>query len=87
VAQAYLPNIPDWELSNDGKSISRRFKFKNFADSLAFINKVGEIAEIENHHPNIKFGWGYARVEISTHAIHGLSENDFILAAKINSLI
>ena len=61
--------------------------FKNFLDSQNFINKVGQISESEGHHPDILFGWGYAEIKITTHAIKGLSENDFILAAKIDQLV
>ena len=82
----YLKQVPGWILSEDGKSVSQKFKFKNFAEALAFVNKVGEIAEAEGHHPDIEFGWGYAEIESMTHAIKGLSENDFILAAKINQI-
>ena len=86
-AEKYLPQVPDWHLIEDNKRIERKFKFKNFVEALAFINKIGEIAESEGHHPNIRFGWGYASITSSTHNIGGLSENDFILAAKINQLI
>ena len=58
--------------------------FKNFLDSQKFVNSIGKISEDEGHHPDITFGWGYAKVNITTHAIEGLSENDFILAAKID---
>ena len=64
--------------------LEKNFKFKNFLESQKFINKVGEISEQEGHHPDILFGWGYAKISITTHAIEGLSENDFILAAKID---
>ena len=64
----------------------REFKFKNFEESQNFVNKVGNLAEEENHHPDISFGWGYAVIIITTHAIEGLSENDFILAAKIDKI-
>ena len=67
--------------------LNKKFKFKNFLDSQNFINRVGEISENEGHHPDILFGWGYAEIKITTHAIEGLSENDFILAAKIDQLI
>ena len=63
-----------------------RFNFNNFIESQEFINKVGEISEDEGHHPDIMFGWGYAKINITTHAIEGLSENDFILAAKIDKI-
>ena len=59
---------------------------KNFLDSQNFINKIGQISENEGHHPDISFGWGYANIKITTHAIEGISENDFILAAKIDQL-
>ncbi|MGD8430181.1 MAG: 4a-hydroxytetrahydrobiopterin dehydratase, partial [Ectothiorhodospiraceae bacterium] len=61
------------------------YKFKNFAQALEFVNKVGELAEGEGHHPEVSFGWGHAEVEIWTHKIGGLHQNDFILAAKIDS--
>ena len=64
----------------------KKYEFKNFLESQTFINKVGEISENEGHHPDISFGWGYAEIKITTHAIEGLSENDFILAAKIDQL-
>ena len=65
-------------------NLNKNFKFDNFLQSQEFVNKVGEIAEQEGHHPDIWFGWGYAKISITTHAIEGLSENDFILAAKID---
>ena len=64
----------------------KKYEFKNFLESQFFINKVGDISENEGHHPDISFGWGYAEIKITTHAIEGLSENDFILAAKIDQL-
>ena len=59
---------------------------ENFLSSLNFVNKVSEIAEEENHHPDLKFGWGYAEITIFTHAIKGLAESDFVLAAKIDEI-
>lgn len=85
-AQKLLKDIPGWELANENKAIRRRFTFKDFAQSIAFVNKVGEIAESEGHHPDITFGWGYADIMLWTHAIGGLHENDFIVASKINAL-
>ena len=67
--------------------LEKNFKFNDFLESQKFINKVGVISEKEGHHPDIFFGWGYAEVKITTHAIEGLSENDFILAAKIDQII
>lgn len=73
----------DWKVS-DNKKISRTFVFKNFKDAIAFVNKVAKIAEEESHHPDIRiYTYKKVDIELSTHAIGGLSENDFILAAKI----
>ena len=82
--------VDGWDILKNEKKIfhlHKRYLFKNFLDSQSFINKVGEISEKEGHHPDILFGWGYAEIKITTHAIEGLSENDFILAAKIDQLI
>jgi len=75
----------DWEVVEDQK-ISRAFKFKNFKQALDFANHVGELAEAENHHPDLHVYYGKAVVDLTTHAIGGLSENDFIMAAKIDKL-
>ena len=85
----YLKKVDGWDVkSNDRKSfyLIKNFKFKNFEESQKFVNKVGNIAEEENHHPDISFGWGYCEVKIFTHAIKGLAESDFILAAKIDKI-
>ena len=85
----YLKKIDGWEVkSNDDKSfyLIKNFKFKNFAESQTFVNKVGNLSEEENHHPDIFFGWGYCKIKIFTHAIKGLAESDFILAAKIDQI-
>lgn len=76
---------PDWSV-NQEHDISKKFKFKNFAEALEFVNKVGALAESEGHHPDIEFGWGYADIKLFTHAVNGLTENDFIMAAKIDQL-
>jgi len=65
----------------------KEFKFKNFIESQKFVNQVGEISETEGHHPDISFGWGYCQIKVFTHAIKGLAESDFILAAKIDRII
>lgn len=85
-AQALLPQLNAWTLSGDARWISKEFAFKDFAQALAFVDKVGALAEGEGHHPDIQLSWGKAIVELTTHAIKGLSENDFILAAKIDRL-
>ncbi len=82
----YLANASGWTLINNNKEIEKSFKFKNFAKALGFVNEVGKIAEAENHHPDIEFGWGYCRIRLSTHSIGGLHENDFIVAAKIDGI-
>jgi 4a-hydroxytetrahydrobiopterin dehydratase len=86
VAKSHLDQVPGWELIADGARIERCFSFGNFREALDFVNEIGEVAEAEGHHPEIHFGWGYCRVEIFTHKIGGLHQNDFILAAKINDL-
>lgn len=83
-AESYLKQVPQWSLDDSGTKIRREFKFKNFVQANEFVDKVGELAEEEQHHPDIQFGYGYAVVEIHTHKIGGLHENDFILAAKID---
>ncbi|OGG76663.1 hypothetical protein A3B35_03970 [Candidatus Kaiserbacteria bacterium RIFCSPLOWO2_01_FULL_54_24] len=85
-AQELLKYVDHWVLSRDGKAISKRFRFENFAEAIHFVNHVAVIAEDEGHHPDLFVGWGRATVELSTHAIGGLSENDFILAAKIDTI-
>jgi|TARA_B110000438_G_scaffold294035_1_gene334788 4a-hydroxytetrahydrobiopterin dehydratase len=85
----YLKKVDGWEVKKDTDDyyfIEKSFKFENFLKSQEFINKVGEIAETEGHHPDITFGWGYAKVKIFTHKIKGLVESDFILAAKIDKI-
>ena len=70
----------------DEQRLEKEFKFPDFQKALNFVNRVGEIAEQQNHHPDIFFTWGQARIQIWTHSIKGLSESDFILAAKISEL-
>ena len=85
----YLKKVDGWDVkSNDDKNyyLEKEFKFSNFKESQKFIIKVGTIAETESHHPDILFGWGYAKIKIFTHAIKGLAESDFILAAKIDKI-
>ena len=86
----YQKKVDGWDIIKDDKNIytlQKKFTFKNFMQSQLFVNEVGKISEEEGHHPDISFGWGYAIVNITTHAIEGLSENDFILAAKIDKKI
>ena len=86
----YLKRVDGWEVVEDkidGFHLLKNFKFENFLKSQDFINKVGKIAEEEGHHPDLWFGWGYASIKIYTHAIKGLAESDFILAAKIDKIV
>ena len=80
-----LGQLRGWEVEGE-HHLKKSYRFTNFADALVFVNRVGEVAEREGHHPDITFGWGYAELKIFTHAIDGLSESDFILAAKIDAL-
>lgn len=82
-----LEELNRWKIV-EGVRIEKTLQFKDFATALAFVNKVGEIAERENHHPDISiFSWNKVKFTLSTHSIGGLSENDFILAAKIDELV
>lgn len=85
-ARDMMDNVPGWELNEKSTVIERTFKFKDFAEALAFANKVGALAEEEGHHPDLYVAWGKVRITLTTHAVKGLSENDFILAAKINAI-
>ena len=85
----YLKKVDGWDVKkskNETYFLEKSFKFINFSESQKFINEVGNIAEIESHHPDIIFGWGYAKIQIFTHKIQGLVESDFILAAKIDKI-
>ena len=85
----YLKQVDGWKVVEDkidGFHLIKNFKFDNFLQSQEFVNNVGKIAEEEGHHPDLWFGWGYARIKIFTHAIKGLAESDFILAAKIDEI-
>ncbi len=77
--------LPDWNVIEE-HHLRRTFKFADFAAALAFVNRIGEVAERENHHPWIHFTWGKVEVEIWTHKINGLTESDFIMAAKIGQI-
>ena len=83
-----LPQVAGWQLADDGKGLHFERRMKDFAEALALVNRVGAIAEEEDHHPDIRiFSYRNVALDLSTHAIGGLSENDFILAAKINRLL
>jgi len=85
----YIKKVDGWDVKkneNNSYFLIKDFKFKNFLQSQTFANSISEIAEEENHHPDISFGWGYCGIKIYTHAINGLAESDFILAAKIDKI-
>ena len=86
-AEKFLQQVPSWSLSDGGKSINREFKFKNFHRTMEFVNALAWIAHQEDHHPDLEVGYNRCAVCYSTHAIGGLSENDFICAAKVDALL
>jgi 4a-hydroxytetrahydrobiopterin dehydratase len=81
---AELKKLNGWQ--SDGSRLTRRYTFSNFAEALAFVNRVGEIAETADHHPDITFGWGYAKIETTTHDRGGVTDVDIALAEKIGAL-
>ena len=85
-AEILLKQLKDWKLSDDAKRLSKMSSFKNFAEAMKFANAVAVIAEDEGHHPDLAVSWGKVGIELTTHAIKGLSENDFIMAAKIDQI-
>jgi 4a-hydroxytetrahydrobiopterin dehydratase len=82
--QGLLPMVPKWKPDDELKKIVRSFRFKDFVESMRFINNVAELAEEEGHHPDIFVSYNYVKICLTTHNIGGLSENDFIMAAKID---
>ena len=85
-ARQLQEHVPEWELIDNARKISRTFRFDNFKKAMQFAVQVGNLAEKEGHHPDITFGWAYCTVLFYTHKINGLHENDFIMAAKIDVL-
>ncbi len=79
-----LKELDGWAV--EGKWLKKAYKFENFAEALAFVNLVGEVAEEADHHPDIKFGWGYANIELTTHDMGGLTHSDFDVAGKIDEI-
>ncbi len=83
-AQQLLGQLQGWELAADARSISRRFTFRDFYRTMSFVNAIAHLANIEDHHPDLEVGYNCCRVRYTTHAVKGLSENDFICAARID---
>ena len=84
--ESLLKELDGWGVV-EGHHLAKSFAFDNFRGALALVNRVGQLAEEQGHHPDVCFGWGYAHVRIWTHKIDGLTESDFILAAKIDALL
>ncbi len=84
-AEEYLRALSGWALSGDSKRIRKEYQFKNFKEVIGFFNRIARISEEENHHPDLQIAYSRVGVELSTHAVKGLSENDFILAAKFDA--
>jgi len=85
--EPFLDQLKGWHVSEDGKALHKKFSFKNFYQTMAFVNAVAYIANQENHHPDIQVSYNFCVIDYTTHAIGGLSRNDFICAAKIDTLI
>ncbi|MCY2927450.1 MAG: 4a-hydroxytetrahydrobiopterin dehydratase [Planctomycetota bacterium] len=84
-ARELLGQLVGWELI-EGRLLSKAWKFPDFAAALAFVNRVGALAESQQHHPDVHLGWGRVRIEVWTHKVKGLTQSDFILAAKLDQL-
>lgn len=85
-ANKLLKEVSGWQMLDGASLLVREYEFDNYKDAFELVTKISEIAEEENHHPDISFGWGYCIVTLQTHFLNGLHENDFIIAAKINKL-
>lgn len=86
-AQTLLSQLDkQWVLSTEGPYLRREFRFRDFYRTMSFVNAVAHVANIEDHHPDLEVGYNYCRVQYTTHAIQGLSENDFICAAKVDAI-
>lgn len=81
-----MPQIAEWQLHENGKYITRKFSFKDFYHTMAFVNAVAWVANQENHHPDLEVGYNYCHIKFLTHAVDGLTQNDFICAAKIDKI-
>jgi 4a-hydroxytetrahydrobiopterin dehydratase len=84
--ESYLRQVQGWTVTDGGKKIAKSFRFDNFVQAVDFVNAITPVAEAEGHHPDLVVRWGEVRVELWTHAAGGLTENDFILAAKIDQI-
>ena len=85
--QTLLSELPEWEVNDDHTVITRKFSFKNFLRTMAFVNAVAYVANQEGHHPDMHVGYNYCTIDFTTHAIDGLSDNDFICAHRVDELV
>ncbi len=85
--QTYLKETPQWNIIDDGKSLQRRFQFKNYYETIAFVNAVAWVAHQQDHHPDLEVHYNYCVIRYNTHTVGGLSENDFICAARVDALL
>jgi 4a-hydroxytetrahydrobiopterin dehydratase len=85
-AEHFHEHAPEWELADGATRIERTYRFNNFREAFAFVERAAALAEAESHHPDIGFGWGYATISLRTKKIKGLHENDFIMAAKLDRI-
>lgn len=85
-AAAYRERTPEWSLADQATRLERTYRFNNFGEAFAFVERAAALAEAEGHHPDVSFGWGYATVSLRTKKIKGLHENDFIMAAKLDQI-
>lgn len=86
-ARRWLAKIsPEWQIAEEGRAIRRELRFPDFYRTMSFVNALAHLANVEDHHPDLEIGYGYCRMRFSTHAVGGLSENDFICAAKADAL-
>jgi 4a-hydroxytetrahydrobiopterin dehydratase len=84
--RSFQPMVPKWKPDKDAKKITRSFRLKDFVEAMRFVNKIAEVAETEGHHPDLFVSYNYVKITLATHNINGLSENDFIMAAKIDEV-
>ena len=85
-ARSMIQTLDGWQLENNNLSLSKKFNFKNYYHTMAFVNLIAWISHQENHHPDMEVGYNYCLIKYTTHAIDGLSKNDFICAAKVDGL-
>lgn len=85
-AKKAVAALPGWTLTNDARAVTRRWEFKGFAQAVQMANLAAWLGENQAHHPDVRFGWGYCEVTFTTHAAHGLTENDLICAARLNAI-